>query len=157
MDIKKEIKSAIDGKRLSVIDAFDLRSDIKPILKEAVDNMGINISPAKADDMLYRLSDYCKYYSYLTFEDLVNILRFGSLGVYGENYRFNMQIITKWFTSYLNDRLAIVYDLGKTDACTTEERLLFLWNNRDKIPFWNEQCKKPRHKGRQGLRRINEI
>lgn len=158
MNIKEKIESALNGKKLSLIEDFDLKRDLVDFLIKAQENIGLNVNEGKTESMVQRICEYSKYYKYLTLEDLEVIFEAGSIGVWGETFRLNMQVINKWFSEYCKERSLVMQDLQKSDMCTTKERLDFLWVNREKMPFWKSRCELPRvARSRTGLKRINEI
>lgn len=158
MNLKEKIESALDSKKISGIENFELRQKLLPLLVDAQENIGMNPNEAKTETMAHKIADYCQYYKYLTLADIEIIFEAGSIGIFGETFRFNMQVVNKWFSEYCKERSNVMQDLQKSDICTTGERLQFLWENRKKMSYFNDLCNKPRiARTRSGLKRINEI
>ena len=156
MNIKERILKALDSKRLNVFDDFDLRCELLGFIKEAFDNLGMTASEAKCENMAFKVCEYFKHYKYLTIEDVKNIFYFGSIGIFGENYRLNMQIVHKWTEEYNKERSKHFYD--DREIMTAMERIVFLIKNRKKLPFFDNFMKHPvDDMKRRGLKRINEI
>jgi len=156
MNLKEKIKSSLDSSKVGSFDKFDLRLKLVPLLADAQENIGMNPNEAKTESMACKIADYCQYYKYLTIDDLKNIFEAGSIGIWGETFRFNMQVIHKWFSEYCKERSSVMNDLDRSDICTAGDRLQFLYKNRDKLPYFKGLFDLPRIT-RTGLKRIKEI
>ena len=158
MNIKDEVKQALDSPKISTIDEQSLRTEyLRKYIFDAYENMGMNTSEGKGDRLSFRMMDYCHYYKYLTIRDIENIVHFGSIGFWGESFRLNMQVIHKWFAEYVKERAIVLHDIDRSDNCTVKERLQFLYKNKDKLPYFKSLIDKPRKPGRRGLKQISDV
>jgi len=156
MNTKERILKALDSKNLNGFNSFDLRIELLGFIKEAFENLGMTASEAKCESMAFKVCEYFKHYKYLTIGDIKNIFYFGSIGVFGENYRLNMQIVHKWTEEYNKERSKHFYD--NREMMTTRERIMFLIRNRSKLPYFDKFMKHPvDDKKRRGLKQISDV